>query len=342
MSHSCSFSTAIKTIQEAVPLWHLSTHEFFAHKFGASIRCCRSFLFLSSTAVPVTSLFPPSSDVLFTCTLPWLSPVFNKPPFSLFITANLSPLNQSPTFCQPLNEPRIYAFTKQNNSTPFSSQNEIYYLTHPVPEPDFTSSASPFDGWFGILFPSPLSFTHVRAPHPTEILNLYEFSILISLYPTILSSFQIFSLVLYIIPLPLMNHLSRDFLSHIVPPIIPSSIQTKCVRVNTQCIGHCFTFQSLPASDQWISAYNDDPHTKVLLDRLSTSTPLDKPTILHLLTVYRTTIVPNLLGILEDRLVYYEKIATVTNHICRNVVSNSLRRIIFNLMHATPIAGHMG
>ena len=33
---------------------------------------------------------------------------------------------------------------------------------------------------------------------------------------------------------------------------------------------------------------------------------------------------------------------TVTNHICRIVVPISLRRIIFNLMHATPIAGHMG
>ena len=60
-----------------------------------------------------------------------------------------------------------------------------------------------------------------------------------------------------------MYHLCHAFISHVVPPIIPSPIQTQCVRVNTQWIIHCFTLQPLPASDQWIRAYNDDPHTKL-------------------------------------------------------------------------------
>ena len=47
-----------------------------------------------------------------------------------------------------------------------------------------------------------------------------------------------------------MHHLSHVFLSHIVPPIIRSSIQIQCVRVNTQCISHCFALQPLPAIDQ--------------------------------------------------------------------------------------------
>ena len=165
---------------------------------------------------------------------------------------------------------------------------------------------------------------------------------MIPLYPTLLSSIQIRSLVLHIIPLPIMHHLSHAFLSHIVPPIILSSIQTKYVRVNTQYINHCFIFQPLPVIDQWTRAYNDDPYTKVLLDRLSISTPLDKSTILHLPVAYRTAIARNLLGILEGRLVYYEKVATVTNYIYRIVVPISLRRIIFNMMHSTPITGRMG
>ena len=159
---------------------------------------------------------------------------------------------------------------------------------------------------------------------------------LIPLYPTILSSIQTRSLVLHIIPLPVIHHLSQGFLNHIVPPIIPSS------RVSTQCISHCFTLQPLPASDQWTRAYNDDPHTKVLIDCLSISTPLDKKKNFHLPAAYRTAIARNLLGLLEGRLVYYEPIATATNHICRVVVPTSLRRIIFNLIHATSIAGHMG
>ena len=287
-------------------------------------------------------MFPPSSDLIFPYILPWLSSVFNTPPFSLFTTKNLSSLPQSLTSCPPLNEQRIYAFTKENDSTPFSSKTTIYDPTYPVPELDFTSSAGPFDGWFGIPFPSPLSFTHILVSHSTEILNFYGLSALIPLYPIILSSIQIRSLVLHIIPLSIMHYLSHAFVSHIVSPIIPSSIQTKYVRVNTQCISHCFTLQPLPTSNQWTRAYNNDPHTKVLIERLSISSPLDTPKILHLPAAYRTAIARNLLGILKSRLVYYEKIATVTNHIYRIVVPISLRRIIFNIMHTTPIAGHIG
>ena len=144
-----------------------------------------------------------------------------------------------------------------------------------------------------------------------------------------------------ILPLPILNHITYAFIYHVVPPTIPFSIQTKCVSVNTQCISNCFTIQPMPVSDQWARAYNDESATKVLLDRLSVSTPLDKPTILHLPAAYRTAITCNLLGILEGRLVYYEPIATFTNHICRIVVPISLRCIIFDLMHATPIASHM-
>ena len=149
LSHSCPFSPIIKAIQEALPLWYLSTNEFLAHEFGAGIRGCRSFLYLLSTLLPTTFLFPPSSDLIFPCYLPCLSSVFNSPSFSLITTTNLSSLSQSPTFCPPLTEPRLYVFTKENESIPFSSQHNIYDPTHPVPEPDFPSSVGPFDGWFG-------------------------------------------------------------------------------------------------------------------------------------------------------------------------------------------------
>ena len=142
-------------------------------------------------------------------------------------------LPQSPTFCPSLTEPRLYVFTKEKDATPFSSQHAIYDPTPPVPEPGFTSSTGPFDGWRVIPFPSPLSFDYVRAPYPIEILTLYGLSALVPLYPKLLSSVQLRSLVLHIIPLPIMYHLSHAFFSRIVPPIIPSSIQTKCVRVNT-------------------------------------------------------------------------------------------------------------
>ena len=52
--------------------------------------------------------------------------------------------------------------------------------------------------------------------------------------------------------------------------------------------------------------YHDEPHTRVLIDRLSINSPLDEPTIVRLPAPYRSDIAQNLLGLLEDRLVYYE------------------------------------
>ena len=80
----------------------------------------------------------------------------------------------------------------------------------------------------------------------------------------------------------------------------------------------------------------------MLIDRLSINSPLDQPTILQLPVAYRSAIARNLLGLLEGRFVYYDPVSTISNHICRIVVPLSLRRTIFTLIHATPVAGDMG
>ena len=81
---------------------------------------------------------------------------------------------------------------------------------------------------------------------------------------------------------------------------------------------------------------------KVLIDRLSINAPLEEPIILQLLAAYRTAITHNLIGLLEGRLVYYEPVPTVTNHICRIIVPLSLRCTIFTLVHVTPVSERMG
>ena len=80
----------------------------------------------------------------------------------------------------------------------------------------------------------------------------------------------------------------------------------------------------------------------MLICRLSINALLDEPTILKLPVVYRTVIDRSLLGLLEGRLVYYELFPTVTKYIYRIIVSTSLRHTIFNLIHATPVAGYIG
>ena len=80
----------------------------------------------------------------------------------------------------------------------------------------------------------------------------------------------------------------------------------------------------------------------MLIDRLSINVPLEEPIILQLPASYCTAITHNLIGLLEGRLVYYEPVPTVTNHICRIIVPLSLRCTIFTLMYVTPVSERMG
>ena len=131
-----------------------------------------------------------------------------------------------------------------------------------------------------------------------------------------------------------MQNITNTFIYHMVPLIAPSCHNTKCISINTRCVSHCFNLQFLPATDRWEGVYNDDTHTKVLIDRLFISVSLDEPTIINLPAAYRTNIVLNLLGLLEDRLAYYEPIITVNNYICLIVIPTFLCRVIFNMIYA--------
>ena len=207
-----------------------------------------------------------------------------------------------------------------------TSNHAICDQTCPVPEPNFHF----LDGIFDRVFFTDNSLTHIRAPYPTEILALYRFDTLIPLYPTIVSFDQIRSLVLHTIPFHVMHHLTTTLF--IVYPIISSPHNTGYININIQCVSPFFTLQPMPATT----------HTRVLSDRLSINSPLHKPTILQFPATYRSTITRDLIGLLEGRLVYYDPETTVTNHMYRIVAPFSLRRTIFTLIHATPVAGYIG
>ena len=80
----------------------------------------------------------------------------------------------------------------------------------------------------------------------------------------------------------------------------------------------------------------------MFINNFSVHILLDQATILTLPVAYRTALSRNQLGLLEGRLVYYEHISLANKHICRIVIYFSLHHKIFNLMNATPVAGHMG
>ena len=70
--------------------------------------------------------------------------------------------------------------------------------------------------------------------------------------------------------------------------------------------------------------------------------PLNKIIIAKLVVTYRKVIAQNLQCILNGRVLYLEPVTVSTNFICHIVVPLSLRRFVFNLMHASPISDCTG
>ena len=70
------------------------------------------------------------------------------------------------------------------------------------------------------------------------------------------------------------------------------------------------------------------------MEHLRHNAHMNRLCITKLAVTYRKTTTHNLLRIINYRLVYLEPVTISTNHICRIIVPLSLRRIIFNSMHA--------
>ena len=70
--------------------------------------------------------------------------------------------------------------------------------------------------------------------------------------------------------------------------------------------------------------------------------PFTKNALSSFLAQYRRAVTIDSLGMVEGRLIFFEKVATSANQICRIVVPIFLRHIILCLLHASPAAGHMG
>ena len=85
----------------------------------------------------------------------------------------------------------------------------------------------------------------------------------------------------------------------------------------------------MPSSLSWKEAYESDKETSLLLYPLLHKQPFANNTLSSFPAQYRRAIATNSFGIIECRLVFFEKVATAPNKICRIVVPISLRRIFF-------------
>ena len=102
--------------------------------------------------------------------------------------------------------PRFKGCIQRNPDDLPTISTSIIDPLHPASEPPYLLCINTFDGWFGILFKDTKCFTHVRSPHPSEILRLYRLFALIPLYPCTISVFQIHTLVLYTLPFCVSKH----------------------------------------------------------------------------------------------------------------------------------------
>ena len=182
--------------------------------------------------------------------------------------------------------PRFKGFVQRNpDDTPTISTSIIDPL-HPALKPPYLSCIDTFDRWFGIPFTDTYYFTHVRSPHPFEVLTLYGLSALIRLYHYTIFAAQIRTLVLHTLPFRVSHHIANNFRSDIIPPAIPPP-------THIQCISNFFTLQPLPVNDTSHIAYQQDSDTKLFIDHFSINAPLDQSTILTLLVAYHTALSRN-------------------------------------------------
>ena len=119
---------------------------------------------------------------------------------------------------------QLSCFVQNDNNLVLAVNNSIINPLFLAPEPSLHYDASLFDAWFGIPFQESPYTTYIRAPHPSEILTLYNLHSLIPLYPSLLSSKHIRYHVLHTLLSCLYNHIasvSFPLFSHLLSRHLP-------------------------------------------------------------------------------------------------------------------------
>ena len=107
-------------------------------------------------------------------------------------------------------------------------------------------------------------------------------------------------------------------------------------------ISHCFYLQPIPSSLIWKDEYAANKETSILVYHLIHHQPFDENTLSSLPVKYRRAITDNTLGIVENRVVFYESVPKATNKNCHIVIPISPWHTIFFLLHTSPATGHVG
>ena len=199
-----------------------------------------------------------------------------------------------------------------------------------------------FSATFGLPFTSSLGSNYVRAFSASELFSCYSAPAAVidalplaanpSDYALSLSTCCPFSLGSSIV-----DHLIDI---HLFASIDAANSPTEFVT--RSLVTTADGARPVPSSLDWVSAYQQDPDTKLLFDRLSSSSPFSKPDISKLHFAYRDYIRQDRLSLLDGKIVVYQPVQNNKEMLLLIVVPSPLRRDIFSAYHASPSTGHMG
>ena len=158
-------------IQGIYPTWLLFIHTLYSSSGDAIISYFSSLYLLPQITIRVAlpNFFYSVISIYFHLVISF----FNTSSFGLFTSTTISS-SPSEELIRDFIHPQFSLFVQNDNKLIFVVNNITVNLSVFVPEPLLNYNSSIFDGWFSILFKNSFNTTHICAPHPLEIITLYN------------------------------------------------------------------------------------------------------------------------------------------------------------------------
>ena len=197
------------------------------------------------------------------------------------------------------------------------------------------STTSLFGHSFGIPFTDSLGVLQTRQLSWTEVIPAYS-PTLAALRPSPLPTEPLIAELRRCLPPAYCTHLCTETLSELLQ-------HSAAPTAATSHVARCLTTAAnpLPSASAWTSAYAVDPVTDTLFRHLSSGLAWSPALISKLHPAFQQFARDDNLCIHHGRLVVRQSLQSGTS-LLLIIVPSSLRRLIFNVFHGSPIGGHFG
>jgi hypothetical protein len=213
----------------------------------------------------------------------------------------------------------------------------VYHPDHPMPEllDDAAARVSIFGHSFGLPFTDSLGVLQTRQLSWPELLPAYS-PALATLTPPIHPTASVIADLRRCLPPVFCTTLCSE-------SVLPFLQQSRAPTAATSHVARCLTMAAnpLPSPSTWISAYESDPATASLLSHLSSGCPWTPSIVSGLHPAFQQFARDDNLCIHHGRLVVRQSLQS-GNSLLLIIVPSTLRRLIFDVFHGSPIGGHFG